>query len=174
MLVIFNHGRDSGPDGAKIRALSGVASKLGCTCEAIDYRDLRDDAVGRARRLCGIIERLEHPPVLVGSSLGGWVVVHAAEQHDVAGLFLLAPALYLEDRVPGGRVPERYAPKTGRIAVVHGWKDEIIPWQNSARFANDAGAALHLVPDGHRLAHSIPVIERLFGMFLEELQADRS
>lgn len=167
--VLFSHGSQSSPGSRKIVELAPIAEHAGFAVEAIDYRDLRDDAVARRDRLLARIDELDGPVVLVGSSLGGWVSMAAAEQRDVAGLWLMAPALFLEDRVEGGVVPERYAPRTRHVLAVHGWGDDIIPWQNSLKFAEDVGAALHLVDDGHRLEHSIGLLQRLFDVFLQRV-----
>lgn len=167
-IVIFSHGHESSPDAAKIRALRPVAEAAGFATEAIDYRDLRDDPVGRRDRLVRRLESLDANVVLVGSSLGGWVSMAAAERIPVAGLWLLAPALYLEDRVPGGTVPDTYRPKTGNVALVHGWRDDIIPWENSLRFASTFRAELHLLDADHRLESAIP---RLHGLLAEFLAA---
>lgn len=167
--VVFSHGSQSSPASRKIVELAPVAERLGFETEAIDYRDLRDDAVARRDRLIVRIDDLEGPVVLVGSSLGGWVSMAAAEQREVAGLWLMAPALFLENRVEGGVIPKRYAPRTKHALAIHGWDDDIIPWRNSLRFAEDFGAALHLVDDGHRLEHSIATMHRLFDDFLRRL-----
>jgi pimeloyl-ACP methyl ester carboxylesterase len=109
--VIFSHGHLSSPQSRKIQVLAPRAQALGFETEAIDYRDLRDDPFARVDRLCSRIEALDQPPVLVGSSLGGLVSMAAAERLDVAGLFLMAPALFMEDRVPNLSVRESLCPQ---------------------------------------------------------------
>jgi len=170
--VIFSHGHESSPQSRKIRVLRPIAEQAGFTTEAIDYSDLRDEPVARRDRLLARLDELDCPVVLAGSSLGGWVSMAAAEQSPVAGLWLMAPALFMEDRVDGGDIPDAYAPRTGHIMVVHGWSDDIIPWRNSLKFAEASGATLHLVADGHRLENSLITLERLFAQFLERVRAD--
>lgn len=172
-IVIFSHGHESSPDAAKIRALRPVAEAAGFATEAIDYRDLRDDPVGRRDRLVRRLESADANVVLVGSSLGGWVSMAAAERIPVAGLWLLAPALFLEDRIPGGTVPDTYRPKTGHVALVHGWRDDIIPWENSLRFASTFRAELHLLDADHRLESAIPRLQGLLADFLGIATAQR-
>jgi len=164
--VIFSHGHTSSPDSLKIRELEPLARHAGFDTLAIDYRDLRDDPVGRAGRLIETIGENDAPPILVGSSMGGWVSMHAAEAVPVAGLFLMAPALFLEDRVAGGVVPESYTPKSDRIAVVHGWRDDVIPWRHSLRYAEADNAALHLLDSDHRLETALPILRSIFRQFL--------
>ena len=81
----------------------------------------------------------------------------------------MAPALFLEDRVPGGVVPQTYRPQTRRVMIVHGWADGIIPWKNSLRFARASAATLHLLDAGHRLEGAIRELQGLLGLFLEKL-----
>lgn len=167
--VIFSHGHISGPGSMKIVELEPVAKACGFDTVAIDYRDLQDDPVERAERLIETVRGEAEPPVLVGSSMGGWVSMHAAEVVPVAGLFLMAPALFLEDRVPAGVVPESYTPQSDCIAVVHGWNDDIIPWQHSLRFAEATKAALHLLDSDHRLESALPTLRSIFERFLVSL-----
>ncbi|MCC5863914.1 MAG: alpha/beta fold hydrolase [Wenzhouxiangella sp.] len=169
--VIFSHGHLSSPESRKIQVLAPLAQARGYAVEAIDYRDLRDDPVGRIDRLAERLASLDEPPVLVGSSMGGIVSMAAAEQHPVDGLFLLAPALYLEDRLPDTRVREAYQPQCRHIALVHGWHDDVIPWQHSLRFAEVSNAALHLVHAGHQLGDCLPTIAALFEDFLARCPA---
>ena len=167
--VIFSHGHESSPQSRKIQVLRPIAEHAGFAVEAIDYTDLRDEPVARRDRLIARLDQIEGPVVLAGSSLGGWVSMAAAEQKRVAGLWLMAPALFMEDRVEDGEIPAAYAPKTGHIMVVHGWQDDIIPWRNSLKFAEAYGATLQLVSDGHRLENSLITMERLFDEFLERV-----
>jgi len=166
--VIFSHGHLSSPSSHKIRQLTPYARRRGCRVEAIDYTDLRDDPAGRVERLRQAIAALDDPPVLVGSSLGGLVSVLAAETARVRGLFLLAPALYMEQLIPGGVQRECYRPNCDSITVVHGFCDEICRWQDSLRFAEQVGAELHLFQAGHRLESVLPMIEVLFDAWLSQ------
>ncbi len=165
--VIFSHGHLSSPESRKIQVLAPLARQRGYAVEAIDYRDLRDDPLGRIERLAERLAGLSEPPVLVGSSMGGIVSMIAAERHPVVGLFLLAPALYLEDRLPNAEVREGYQPQCQHIAVIHGWHDEVIPWQHSLRFAEASTAALHLIDASHQLGDRLPTISDLFSDFLD-------
>ena len=169
MPIIFSHGHLSSPRSRKIEALAPVAVERGFGVEAIDYTDLQDDPVGRVERLKARLVELAEPAVLVGSSLGGLVSLAAAEAVPVSGLFLMAPALFMEDRIPGGTVRDRYQPQCRHITVVHGWRDDICPWESSVRFARDARASLHLLDADHRLDDALPEISLLLGRFLERV-----
>lgn len=168
MLVIFSHGHQSSPESHKIQMLTPIVVELGFDVEAIDNSDLQDDPHGRVERLSERIGELAEPPILVGSSLGGMISMAAAERHPVSGLFLMAPALYMEDRIPGGTVPETYQPKCEHVMVVHGWRDDTCPWESSFRFARDTRASLHLVDADHKLEGTLPIIGQLLREFLRQ------
>jgi pimeloyl-ACP methyl ester carboxylesterase len=167
--VILSHGHLSSPQGRKIAELSPIAQARGYAAEAIDYRDLRDDPVARSQRLIARLRELDQPAVLVGSSMGGYVSMAAAEKVPVAGLFLMAPALFLEHYVDGGVVPDAYHPKTRHVSIVHGWRDEIIPWRNSLRFAEQSHARLYLFDADHDLHGCLHSITACLEDFLQEL-----
>jgi fermentation-respiration switch protein FrsA (DUF1100 family) len=99
--------------------------------------------------------------VLVGSSMGGYVAVASASLLHARGVFLMAPALYMEG------LPElRQGVLDCPASIVHGWLDEVVPVEHSVRFAQAYRAALHLVDGDHRLHNQIRVIQYLFEYFL--------
>lgn len=157
--IYFNHGKESGPWGSKIKRLAAVARQRGLAVESPDYQ-FSHDPVERLRHL----ERLGPPTgaelILVGSSMGGYVAAAASERLRPAGLFLMAPAL----AIPGyPAVPRASA---GTTEVVHGWRDDIVPISGSWQFAEAHAAALHCLDDGHDLRGQVGRIERLFDDFL--------
>lgn len=97
--------------------------------------------------------------------MGGYVAAVAAETIQPAGLFLIAPALYL----PRYR-NQNPQPRARLISVVHGWRDELVPVQNSLRFGRDHGAVVHLFDGNHGLANHMPEIARFFGLFLDQVE----
>jgi len=102
--------------------------------------------------------------VLIGSSMGGYVATVASQMIVPVGLFLMAPAFYL----PGyqEQSPSPYAIKT---VIIHGLNDDVVPTENSIRFALEHHAELHLLDSGHRLDDQLPKIEMLLDMFLDEV-----
>ncbi len=160
--VCFCHGRESGPWGTKIRRLALVAEQFGCRVISCDDRDTQD-ADARVQRLLARRDELGSPLILVGSSMGGYVVAVAAAELQPIGLFLLAPAIGL----PGYAV-NAPVPATSHLTIVHGWDDDIVPLANVQAFASTHRAVLHLVPDGHILQHELDRIARLFADFLAD------
>lgn len=161
--VIFSHGQESGPWGTKISAMADMVRGMGCVADSVDYRGIADpsERVDKLRRECaGIEDRL----VLVGSSMGGHVATAAAEAVGAAGLFVLAPAFFMEgyeDLTP--------PPPNLPVCIVHGWNDDIVPAENSIRFARACGASLHLVDGDHRLTGNIEEINEYLRFFIEKI-----
>jgi fermentation-respiration switch protein FrsA (DUF1100 family) len=157
---VFSHGKDSEPWGKKIIAMAETARSEGYTVESIDYRGI-DTVEGRIAKLVEGCKNLQGDLVLVGSSLGGYVCTSAASFLHARGVFLLAPALYLD-----GLPPLRPRVVDCPVELVHGWRDDVVPLEHSMRFAREYGAALHVLEDDHRLHGSIRRIKHLFEFFL--------
>jgi len=160
--VWFAHGKESGPWGRKIQALAVIAQARGFSVESPDYSHSFDPEV-RIRQLLDLRPHAECL-VLVGSSMGGYVSAVASSQLSPAGLFLMAPAFYM----PG--YEEDPAPSANLIDVVHGWDDDVIPVAHSIRFAQRHSARLHAIPGDHGLVGQLPLLEQLFGLFLDEVE----
>ena len=161
--VIFSHGQESGPWGTKIRAMVELVKRMGCDADSIDYQGIADptERVEKCVRECASIDE---PLVLVGSSMGGHVATAAAARVGAAGLFVLAPAYYMEgyeDLTP--------SPPDMPICIVHGWHDDIVPVENSIRFARSCGATLHIVDGDHRLTANIDEINEYLRQFIETI-----
>jgi predicted esterase len=164
--VIFSHGQESGPWGTKIQAMAAAARDLGCRAESIDYQGIADPTV-RVTKLVRECRAIEEPLLLVGSSMGGHVATAAAAEVGAVGLFVLAPAYYIEeweDLTPD-------APEIP-IVIVHGWRDDVVPCDNSIRFAKECRATLHLLDGDHRLTERIDEIVFYLKRFIERLSED--
>jgi pimeloyl-ACP methyl ester carboxylesterase len=158
--VVFSHGQESGPWGRKISALAEVARSEGYDAHSVDYRGLNEPRA-RVAKLVDFCKELSGDLVLVGSSLGGYVAVASASLLHARGLFLMAPALYVAG------LPElRSAVVDCPASVIHGWRDDVVPYEHSVRFALSCKAALHLLESDHRLHNQLRVIQYLFEYFL--------
>jgi alpha/beta superfamily hydrolase len=167
--VIFSHGKDSEPWGAKITAMAEAARALGFSVDSMDYRGL-DDPRARERKLLDYCRGHSGPKVLVGSSLGGHVSAAVSQEVQPIGMFLLAPAFYMP-----GYEQHTPVPSACPISIVHGWRDDVVPVQNSIRFASDYRSRLHVLDSDHRLTNSLAEIVEYFRQFLAQQlgQADR-
>ena len=162
-LVIFSHGQESGPWGTKIKVMANTVRQLGCEAESVDYQGIADPSE-RVDRLISFCASIQDPVLLVGSSMGGHVATAAADTVNAVGLFVLAPAYYM----PGY---EDLTPKAPRIpiSIVHGWHDDIVPVDNSIRYARECSATLHIVDGDHRLTANIDEICHYLTRFVDEL-----
>jgi len=163
MKVYFSHGKESGPWGTKIKRLAKIAENMGCGVESIDYTDTMDPDL-RVERLLGVLAKEQDEFVLVGSSMGGYVSLVASQEVHAEAIFLLAPALY----IPGYERQE-YRSRCSPIEIVHGWSDDVIPAENSIRYAQEANCTLHLISGDHPLNSSLEVVAGLFERFLEQV-----
>lgn len=167
--VVFSHGKESGPMGSKIQRLMAEAERLGLNTISVDYRNCAM-ASERVALLNDTLKQLDTPPqqiVLVGSSMGSYVSTVVANSQPVAGLFLMAPALWM----PAEEYTiQSYQPQTSKVEITHGINDEVVPHENSIRFAMEhKGTILHLVPDDHRLKASLDFLACQFIRFIKEL-----
>ena len=163
--VIFSHGQESGPWGGKIRAMAELVESLGFDLGSIDYQGIQDPTE-RVQKLLLEAAEINDRLILIGSSMGGHVATAAADELDAAGLFVLAPAYFMEgyeDLTPD--------PPGMPICIVHGWHDEVVPVENSIRYAQQCHATLHLIDSDHRLTANIDEINDYLKTFLEQIDA---
>lgn len=143
--LLFLHGLESGPQGAKYQALKAAfGDVLAPDCSGIG------DEGARLRIIQGKLERQPASYVVVGSSMGGLMalLLWRALPQRIAGLVLCAPALQRPaarnldlDRLPATR-------------VIHGRHDRVVP----LRYSRPFGQRLLIVDDDHSLKHSLPQI----------------
>jgi len=162
-MVIFSHGQESGPWGTKIRAMADLVKGMGCDADSVDYQGIADPTE-RVHKLIGVCRDIDDTLVLAGSSMGGHVATAAAADLQVGGLFVLAPAYYMpgyEELTPN--------PPGMPICIVHGWRDDVVPVENSIRFAQSCNAELHLLDGDHRLTENIDEINYYLRRFVEKI-----
>lgn len=161
--IIFSHGQDGEPWGAKIIAMAEVAKRHDLRVESVDYRGMADPAA-RVAKLLAFCRELPGSLLLVGSSMGGHVAAAVSREVPTRGMFLLAPAFFM-------RGYEQYTPQPAAcpVEIVHGWNDDIVPAQNSFRFAQQYRSTLHLLDSDHRLTANIDDVCRLFDLFLQRV-----
>ena len=159
MNIVFAHGKESGPWGTKIRYLAGIAREHGCAVHSPDYRGTMDPT--ERVRLFMAHNVVAAPLLLVGSSMGGYVSTVVAEFVHPAGLFLMAPALYMP-----GYDQRSYPQLACPVAIVHGWRDEVVPVEQSLRYAREHSADLHIIDSDHGLNDALDKVGDLFRDFL--------
>ena len=208
--VVFLCGYGSEMSGTKARFLHRLCAGSGHAYLRFDYRGrgassgrLEDGTIGSwTDDACAVIEAVTRGPlVLVGSSMGGWIMLLVARRRPgrVQALVGLAPAPdFTEDGIWPGmsaderrtlattgivHVPSRYSdepyPVTLRliedgrtrlqlrdripldcpVRLIHGWRDEDVPWRTSLRLAarlRSSDVTVEIVGDGdHRLSRDV-------------------
>lgn len=167
-LVLFAHGKESGPWGSKIKHLAAIAERLGAQVMSPDYSDLSDPDTRVARLLA-----LPLPPhdrlVLVGSSMGGYVSTVASQALKPDGLFLLAPAFYMP-----GYLDQDPVPCARHIQIMHGSRDDVIPHAHSKMFKRKHHGFVHIINGDHRLndAWCLQLLGQAFEDFLRRTLLD--
>lgn len=161
--VYFSHGQESGPWGTKIRAMAATVRALGCRVESVDYQGIADPTE-RVEKLIAACRGAGGPLILVGSSMGGHVATAAADAVGAAGLFVLAPAFFMPEL-------EHLTPQAPAIpiVIVHGWRDDVVPVENSIRFARSCRATLHVLDGDHRLTDNIDEINACLARFVNRI-----
>jgi predicted esterase len=143
--------------------MAEMVQTLDCAVQSIDYQGIADPSA-RVEKLLAEASVIDDTLVLVGSSMGGHVATAAAAELNAAGLFVLAPAYFIpgyEELTP--------APPDVPICIVHGWNDDIVPVENSIRFAASCNAELHILDSDHRLTANIDEINYYLRRFIETL-----
>jgi len=160
--IVFSHGLDGTQWGTKITAMAQVARRYQLQVESVDYAKL--DTAARIQRLLATCQQLGGPMILVGSSLGAHVAATVSTQVPTRGLYLLAPAFFM----PGF---EQFTPKPAAcpVTIVHGWNDDVVPVENSIRFARQHRSTLHILDGDHRLQANVEEVCDLFERFLRRL-----
>ena len=164
LCVIFSHGQESGPWGTKITAMSDVARKMNCEVISIDYRGIKSP-FDRVKKLRKEVADISTSVLLVGSSMGGYVATAVSNHPNVKGLFVLAPAYYIEgfdhSLIDSISIP---------FEIVHGWHDDIVPVENSIRFAQSQNGSLHILNGDHGLTENLDDINLYFQQFLKRIK----
>lgn len=158
--IVFSEGQPGAASSRRFLALADTARSEGYQSESVDYHE-QESQGERIARLMATCQDLQGDLVLVGSSVGAYVCIAAASHLHARGVFLLAPAIYTQD------LPElREGVLDCPTMLLHGWRDEVVPFEHSLRFAQAHGASLHLLDGDHQLQGQLRLIRYLFEYFL--------
>ena len=156
--VVFLHGFKSDMSGAKALALEAFCKKQGRQFIRFDCRGhgessgvFEDFRIGMAKEdTLAVLDKLcDGPQLLVGSSMGGWIMLLAAmaRPQKVAGLVGIASAPDFTEHLLLDAFNEKQRgelQKNGRVMVPNCYGDE--PYPISRDFIAESGE--HLVLDG--------------------------
>ena len=165
LTVYWLHGLDAAPMGMKSTAIATMLKQRGVEFKAPDFRGM-DDPDQRVGHFLNVLEEQKEPPVVVGSSLGGYVAAATALQREFRAVLLLCPALYF----PGTSVRDYSALKCP-ATLIHGWQDALIPPEDSFKFAREHHAVLHLVDADHQLSGQVDFVCQGLGTILDGLES---
>jgi alpha/beta superfamily hydrolase len=164
MKVYFSHGKKNGPTDAKLVRLEKVAKKYNLETVIIDS----SNTINPDERVNSILEIIknekENEFILVGSSMGGYVSLLAAEEKIPKSLFLIAPACYMPNYKQQVFTPL----KLKNFEIVHGWTDTVVPVEKSIRYAKETLCTLHLISANHNFDEAIESIAILFDSHLKK------
>ena len=149
--VLFAHGLESGPLGTKVAALRSAglevtAPTLPCSAErrAVEPELMLQESLEVLKSALSS----DDYDVVVGSSFGGALVTELLRSGDWTGpTLLLCPGWKL---FPSGDLAD-LAP-AGKVVIVHGDQDTVVPLEHSQELAEAIGATLITVQDDHRLS----------------------
>lgn len=159
-LLVFAHGKESGPWGTKIKHLAETAKARDFEVISPDYRQQPDPDL-RVAQLLAMAPKARRTVVLAGSSMGGYVSAMAAGALAPDALFLIAPALYF----PGY---DREPPVPPTLShVVHGWNDDIVTPDKAIRYAEKHRVPLTMLDAGHTLNERLPELSALLADLLD-------
>jgi len=136
--VVFLTGFKSDMTGGKALAVEALCKRLGHACLRFDYYGhgqssgaFEDGTIGRwaSDAVTALDELTEGPQVLVGSSMGGWVMLLTALQRPerIAGLVGIAAAPdFTEDLIPAALSDDQKAAlaRDGQVAIPNCYDDE--------------------------------------------------
>lgn len=145
MKLLFLHGLESGPHGAKYQALqAALGDVISPDCRGIS------DPQQRLQIILREIDHIQERLLVIGSSMGGLMalLLQQAVPQRIAGLLLCAPALHRP--AAAGLTAENLPP----TLIIHGGRDQVVPISASRQF----GAPLLAVDDDHSLKNSLPLI----------------
>ncbi|OIR00822.1 dihydrolipoyllysine-residue acetyltransferase component of acetoin cleaving system [mine drainage metagenome] len=164
--VVFLHGLRSDMTGGKAQAVEAWCRRHGHACLRLDVRGhgqssgrFEEGCIGQwAADVVAALDALtEGPQVLVGSSMGGWLMLLAALErpHRVAGLLGLAAAPDFTEEL----IYQRFTPEQKRALLVAGQvvidEDEGLPPLPVSRLLIEDGRQQLLLQD--RINISCPV-----------------
>lgn len=160
--VYFFHGAFSSPQSIKIGRLKTIAESLGFDTVIPDHSAIREPD----KR---VADMRNHEPdascILVGSSMGGYVATVLSTTYSPHALFLMAPAIFMPATT---YEQQNLTPSADHVEIIHGWHDDIIPAENSIKFARQHNATLHLVNGEHNLRANLDTVAELFTLFLNK------
>jgi len=137
MKILFLHGLQSKPGGAKVKFLESLGHEV--MNPYLPHEDFQE-SINIAQNLIK-----EKPDVIVASSRGGAIAMSVCREGIKT--ILIAPAYKKYDVKP--------PVSTGNEIVLHSINDDIVPVVDSARLVSNQGYKLHVCGADHRMSDDV-------------------
>lgn len=141
MKIFFFHGNESSPTGPKYQYLNSWYPGI----ESPDFRGM--DMEERLQAAQALIEALEEPVTIVGSSMGGLQALLLSQRipDKIQGLVLLAPAFGRSETENVAYIPDN-------MYIIHGLVDDVVPFPAALNFGSKHVFPILAVDDNHHLS----------------------
>jgi len=151
MKILYIHGLESGPMGRKVSFLRNLPA-VDIHCDQLPVTNGFEACV---QQQIASLKRFK-PQVVIGSSYGGAIATELILRNAWTGPTLLLAPAWMEIK---RRLPEQItwagpslANATGKVIVLHGDRDDIVPLADSQELVKTSPLAeLHILQDEHPL-----------------------
>lgn len=164
--IIMFHGKFGRPNSTKMKYLRRIACYNNYNVVCGHWLNNNPDE--RVNEFIRQYEKMSYfmyddNPILVGSSMGGYVATCISNIVKPKKMFLIAPALYLPQYKNQNPIP-----CCDDITIIHGKHDKIVPVENVIKFAEQYNAKLHIIDSGHNMHKNLEDIGKLYQKVLNE------
>lgn len=167
--LLFSYGKKVEPQHDKLNAFRGIAQQYGIETINIPY-NFDDTADQRAQQLLDIANKYkDNELIFVGLSMGGYASLLVSEKIPAKAMFLMSPALFME----GYQVQNYDLSKTGKLQMIIGWEDTVVPLEKILNLAQSEKINLHTLKDNHALSTSLDTLTFLFNGFLQSIEIEQ-
>lgn len=151
--MVYLPGKQGDINEGKIKLLRLIAKEQKILFTVIDYKKLNslNNSIDYA---INVIKEKNEKIILCGSSMGGYIsIVLSNYIESIYGILLLAPAIGID-----GYPDIETNIKCKNVKVIHGYNDDMVPYENVINFCINKKIEMHLVNDNHRLTKSYKLI----------------
>lgn len=188
--VIYSHTLRGHAFGRKAEFLKYLAFKKGYSFNSIDYENIYDMNI-RSKKLvdtCHFLRSnsLENDEyyILVGTGAGAYVSLISSQilSSNILGMLLISPLVDVQRNIyaspevlnikhyslMGSHYKNKYPVpffknNISNLAIVHGKKDEVVPYPIVENFSKRNRGKIFAIPEGnHELTDIFPVLEKSF------------
>lgn len=182
--VVYNHSLRGSSFGRKAEFLKYLSHKKNYTFSSIEYNNMYD----MQKRSDKLIETCKNFPkddfLFIGTGAGAYVSLISSKilESRIRGMILISPIIDIErDSTTSLEIlnlrnyslvgsnyrqkyPVPYMKKEMNLAVIHGMKDEVVPYPIVEGFTRKYNGMIFPIDEGkHNLRCIFPILEETFG-----------